>query len=78
MYCKYIANIKCEGPALRCRLIKKEHICCNVNNAEKKKYTEIRYITDNIQMLCIKNVYCRIVTYYKAHAISVGSEQNVN
>ena len=29
---------------------------------EKKKYVEMRYKTENIKMLCIKNVYYSTVT----------------
>ena len=56
MYCKYVNN-KCEGPAVHCRLIKKiENYVVREKMLEKRKYDEIQYNTDNIQMLCITNL----------------------
>ena len=34
---------------------------------KKRKYFEIRYKTDNIQMLCITNVSYSTVTEHKTH-----------
>ena len=45
---------------------------------QKSKYVEIRYNTDNIQMLCIKILSYSNVTYHKTHVQSDQSDQKIN
>ena len=45
---------------------------------EKMKYVEIRYNTDNIQMLCVTNVSYSTFTLLKIYVQSDQQEQKIN
>ena len=62
-------------PEVRCMLIK---IIVMEIILKKRKYSEIQYSTENIQMLCITNVSYIILTQLKTYVRSNRSDRKIN
>ena len=69
----YVNSRQREGPAVRCMIIKIMEIML-----KKRKYVEIGYKTDNIQLLCIKNVSDSTVSWHKNHVQTYHSDWKKN
>ena len=62
-------------PEVRCMLIK---IIVMEIILKKRKYSEIQYNTENIQMLCITNVSYINLTQLKTYVRSNRSDRKIN